>query len=795
MQTLEHKRDSGAASKNGSQLGQYRNFNEKFAIDTHNLQLRKEYLKLGEEEKALMIELIPWAEEYAPTIIKEVYDWQFSFSSTATFFNEMCAKKSMSVSSLRDHLEKAQVGYLTDCFKGARNNWGLDYFESRLSIGATHDRINLPLKWYIGSYSEFIELSTKYLREAFDDVDYVFKAVSALTSVFLLDMQAVADSFLLNTVDALGALGDIQTTTTTDKTDHFAQVKEECDIVRARNADAEAQLESINRSQAVIEFDMNGNIRHANTLFLNTMGYGLEEIQGKNHSMFVKPEHAQSNEYREFWDKLRRGDFQSGEFNRVGRNGKDIWIQGSYNPQVDENGVPFKIVKYATDISEQLFQRADFEGQLQAIHKAEAVIEFNLDGSIITANDNFLNVMGYTLNELQGQHHRIFVDREYAQSQEYRAFWSELRDGQYQAGQYQRVGSAGNEVWIQASYNPITGVDGSLVKVVKYASDITAQVKANIYLEESVNSMLEVVKAASHGDLSKSIEVRGDTPIDKMGEGLHQFIENLKETIIKIDESAHMLASASEELSAVSENMGDTATKTSSQANIVASSAEEVSSNIQTVAAGAEEMTASIKSVASSADEASRVANEAVKAAEETNHTVSKLGESSTEIGKVIKVITSIAQQTNLLALNATIEAARAGEAGKGFAVVANEVKELAKQTAQATEEISQKIEAIQTDTEGAVKAISHISNIIGKINEYQGTIATAVEEQSSTTSEIARNVHEAAKGSAEIAENITQVALAAESTTTGATDTNSATSELTKMATTLQGIVAQFKY
>lgn len=801
MQTLEYLKESVASQKkgNGSSNGNFRShssLNDKFDIDDTNLKLRREYLRLGEDEKAIMIELIPWAEEYAATIVKEVYDWQFSFSRTSAFFDKMCAAKQVSRADLRKHLEEAQSKYFTDCFVGAKQDWGLAYFESRLSIGGTHDRINLPFKWYIGSYAEFLALSQKYLRESFDDLDFVANAMSAITSVFLLDMQAVGDSFLLNTVDALGfELEKIDTTIYTDRTDHLEQIKAELELINLKNADYEGQLRAINQSQAVIEFDMDGTIRHANINFLNTLGYSLEDIQGQHHRMFVEYEYSQSNEYREFWAALGRGEYQAGEYMRRDKNGKTVWIQASYNPITDPHGVPFKIVKYATDITEQKNRQADYQGQIEAIRKSQAVIEFNMDGTIQTANENFLNTLGYSFNEIKGQHHRMFVASDHAQSPEYRRFWAELNQGIYQSGEYKRVGSAGNEIWIQASYNPIFDPTGKPIKVVKYASDVTAQVKAQMHLQKSVDSMLNVVNAASRGDLSVSVEVTGEDAIGKMGEGLQSFINNLKETISKIDDSAHMLASASEELTAVSETMGDNAGETSSQANVVAAAAEEVSSNIQTVAAGAEEMTASIKSVANSADEASQVANEAVKAAEETNKTVSKLGESSTEIGKVIKVITSIAQQTNLLALNATIEAARAGEAGKGFAVVANEVKELAKQTAQATEEISQKIEAIQTDTQGAVKAISHISSIIGQINEYQGTIATAVEEQSSTTSEIARNVHEAAKGSAEIAENITHVALAAESTSNGATDTNNATTELTKMATTLQGIVAQFKY
>ena len=313
-------------------------------------------------------------------------------------------------------------------------------------------------------------------------------------------------------------------------------------------------------------------------------------------------------------------------------------------------------------------------------------------------------------------------------------------------------------------------------------------------LNAKVNSMLHVVQRAEQGDLTQVVSVKGADAIGQMGEGLASFLLAMRDNMSELMRNAQALASSSEQLTAISQQLAGNAEETASQANVVSAASEEVSKNVAVVATGSEEMLASIREISKSANESARVAKTAVAVAESTNQTISKLGESSLEIGKVIKVITSIAQQTNLLALNATIEAARAGEAGKGFAVVANEVKELAKETAKATEEIGQKIEAIQGDTKAAVKAIGDISAIINQINDISNTIASAVEEQTATTNEIGRNVSEAAKGTGEIARNITGVATAADSTTSGASDTQKAAMELSRMANELQSLVSRFQ-
>ena len=575
----------------------------------------------------------------------------------------------------------------------------------------------------------------------------------------------------------------------------FKVVKYATDVSeqKLRNADFEGQIEAVGKAQAVIEFNLDGTIIMANDNFLNVMGYTLAKIQGQHHRMFAEESFRNSIEYRQFWEALNRGEYQTGEYKRIGKGGKEVWIQASYNPILDLNGNPVKVVKYATDVTEQKLRNADFEGQIEAVGKAQAVIEFNLDGTIITANDNFLNVMGYTLAEIQGQHHRMFAEESFRNSIEYRQFWEALNRGEYQAGEYKRIGKGGKEVWIQASYNPILDLNGNPVKVVKYATDVTEQKLQQQELRDKVDIMLSVVGQAMKGDLTVEIAVKGEDAIGQMGEGLQSFLTNLRETMGRFADNAQQLGSSSEELTVVSQQMASNAEETSTQAGVVSAASEQVTKNVQVVATGTEEMSASIREIAKNSNDAARVAKQAVGVAESANSTIGELGDASVEIGKVIKVITSIAQQTNLLALNATIEAARAGEAGKGFAVVANEVKELAKQTAQATEDISQKIEAIQAGSKGAVDAIGEVSTIINQINDISNTIASAVEEQTATTNEIGRNVGEAARGSGEIAQNISGVASAADSTTQGASDTLNASKALSEMAGQLQELVNRF--
>ena len=275
------------------------------------------------------------------------------------------------------------------------------------------------------------------------------------------------------------------------------------------------QVAAISRSQATISFSLDGTILEANGNFLNALGYTLEEIKGKHHSMFVEPGYARSAEYGEFWKKLNLGEYCAGKFKRLGKNGKEVWILASYNPILDLRGKPFKVVKYASDITADKLRNADSAEQIAAISKAQAVIEFNLDGTIIVANQNFLSALGYSLDEIKGQHHRMFVAPAEAQSEEYGRFWEKLRRGEFDSRVYKRIGKGGKEIWIQASYNPIMDADGKPFKVVKFATEVTQIIQAGSIADEASANVQSVAAAveemtASIDEISKNMQMSKD---------------------------------------------------------------------------------------------------------------------------------------------------------------------------------------------------------------------------------------------------------------------------------------------
>ena len=393
--------------------------------------------------------------------------------------------------------------------------------------------------------------------------------------------------------------------------------------VRLQNLDFGAQVAAANRSQAVIEFNMDGTVRSANENFLNTLGYTLDEIRGKHHSMFVAPAERDSAAYREFWAALNRGEYQAAEYKRIGKGGKEVWIQASYNPIFDEKGRPSKVVKFATDVTAQKLKNADLTGQIAAIDKAQAVIEFNMDGTIINANANFLGALGYSLPEIKGKHHSMFVDPSERDSTSYREFWAALNRGEYQAAEYKRIGKGGKEVYIQASYNPILDLNGKPFKVVKYATDTTKQVLVRMG-NERVRGMMESVAAGSE-ELNASVREISEA-MTKSRETATSAVEQVSAA----DAQAQRLTEAAQAMSGIVELINNI----TGQINLLA-----LNATIESARAGE-----AGRGFAVVASEVKSLANQAKQATDKIGQEIGSLNSIS---GDVVNALSTIKQAIN----------------------------------------------------------------------------------------------------------------------------------------------------
>ena len=498
---------------------------------------------------------------------------------------------------------------------------------------------------------------------------------------------------------------------------------------QASAEDAKGKLGAIDRSLAVIEFGVDGTIRTANQNFLSAVGYQLPEIVGQHHRMFVEPAEAASPGYAQFWQNLGAGQFESSQYKRLAKGGREIWIQATYNPIFDGNGKPVGVVKFATDITEQKRAAADAEGKLAAISRSQAMIEFTLDGEILDANDNFLNAVGYSLDEIRGQHHRMFVEPDYAAGQVYQNFWASLKRGEFQAAEYKRLAKGGREIWIQATYNPIFDADGKPIKVVKFATDITAR-------KVAVNQLDYALQQLANGDLRVSLETDFPSDMETLRQAFNQSLQRLSGLVTQIRNATNEVASAAKEIAS---GTGDLSERT-----------EQAASNLEETAASTEQMSGTVKQNAENAKNANQLADASNRTASRggdvVERAVTAMGGIEASAGKItdiIGVIDEIAFQTNLLALNASVEAARAGEAGKGFAVVAQEVRQLAQRSAQAASDIKTLIQDSNGQVKEGVKLVNEAGEALSEILGSIGKVAGIVREISNASEEQALGVQE----------------------------------------------------
>jgi|CXWL01.1.fsa_nt_gi methyl-accepting chemotaxis protein len=675
---------------------------------------------------------------------------------------------------------------------------------------------------------------------------------------------------------------------------------------------SEGYIKAISRAQAMIEFKPDGTILTANENFLNTLGYRLEEIVGQHHSMFAPQDYARSPEYRGFWDKLNRGEFVADKFLRLGKGGREVWIQASYNPIIDKMGKTAKVVEFATEITEQenaareaTFKSAAFAGSssammmvdrdfkvtyvnestlkllrdnvaafrkawpnfnpetiigtcidtfhkspahqrqllsdpsrlpyrtdisvgdlkielnvsavfdakrnyvgnvlqwedvtgarsnagvLSALDRAKALIEFDLDGKVLTANQNFCRTMGYSLDEIQGQHHSVFVDAAYRQSAEYRAFWEKLGRGEYEAGKYKRVGKGAREVWIDASYNPILDGNGKVFKVVKLADDITqiendrmaAEAERDARAAEQttvVTSLASGLRQLAEGNLTSRITTSFTADYEQLRADFNEAMSKMQEAMKSVVVNAGGIRTGAGEISQASDDLSRRTEQQAASLEQTAAALDEITATVRKTAEGSKQANALVATTRSDAEASGQVVQETVAA-------MAEIEKSSKQISQIIGVIDEIAFQTNLLALNAGVEAARAGDAGRGFAVVASEVRALAQRSSEAAKEIKGLISASSQHVETGV-------DLVGDAGKALRGIVAKVGEISGLVSEIAASAQEQATALAEVNTAINQMDQVTQQNAAMVEQSTAASHSLTQEADELMGLIARFQ-
>ncbi|KQR69051.1 methyl-accepting chemotaxis protein [Rhizobium sp. Leaf341] len=495
-----------------------------------------------------------------------------------------------------------------------------------------------------------------------------------------------------------------------------------------------AVLHALHQSQAIIEFDLSGKILKANDNFCRTMGYDRDDIVGQHHSMFVLPEESRAPSYAAFWKELAKGQFQQAQYKRLGKGGREVWIEASYNP-VFKGNRPVKVVKFATDITQSKIDSLSDKGKLDALSRAQAIIEFTPDGRIVTANENFLSVLGYELEEIVGQHHAIFCEPAHVESTAYRTFWKQLGSGTFVTDQFLRIGKGGRRVHIQATYNPIVDESGRVMKVVKFATDMTERVRA---IEELGAGLGRLAQA----NIRQTLDRPFIREFEQLRNDFNLSIGGFQQTLVDV-------LGQTENLNGHSHTMREASDVLAERTREQATALEETSSALKQITVTVRQSNERVQDTRSLVKQAKEQAGHSATVVGDTVAAMQRIETASASIGHIIGVIDEIAFQTNLLALNAGVEAARAGEAGRGFAVVAQEVRELAQRSARAAKEIKGLISNASNEVVEGVRlvgdtgrALTEIEVFVAAINENIDAIAAATSEQTTGLGEISAAVH-----------------------------------------------------
>ncbi len=498
----------------------------------------------------------------------------------------------------------------------------------------------------------------------------------------------------------------------------------------------EAMISALHRSSAVAEFDLTGKVIAANDNFLAVMGYSREAVMGQHHRLFMPPEEAQKPDYTAFWDNLRRGEFVSGAFRRIAKGGREVFLRATYSPIHGIDGELTGVVKYAQDITQDQQTALDRAGQIAALHRSQAVIEFDMQGKILTANDNFLSSMGYALPEIMGQDHSIFMPQEERGSADYARFWQDLRAGKPQVAEFRRLAKNGAEVWIQASYNPILDAQGRPYKVVKFATDITARKAAILAFQGAI-------EALSLGHLDRQLDQPMPDELEALRLRYNEAIGRMADLVGAILDGAEAIRAETGQLAGASAELGR---RTETQA----ASLEQTAAAINQLAASVESSATGARNAAGAVSKARHRSTKGRGVVDQTITAMNDIARSSEQISRITSVIDDIAFQTNLLALNAGVEAARAGETGRGFAVVASEVRALAQRSSEAAREIAELIETSGRQVRQGVdlvnesgRALTEIDTLVAEVDTLVQAIASSAAEQSMGLGEITTAVNQ----------------------------------------------------